>query len=169
MSVVFLVAFHVFFRMGELVSSSVKRKHKVVQFKDVHIRKHTLQIRLRHYKTRRSQRALCVTIADKESKFCPLKALKRYLKLRGSYSGPLFCLSDGSPVTSPIFGRNLRAVLQLVGLSNKLYKAHSFRIGACTEAVMRGVPEETVMSLGRWSSRAAFRRYIRINPYVKAL
>ena len=160
-SAIFLVAFHGFFRMGELISSNRKRFKKVIQLGDVSCKSHSLQICQRYYKTRRSQRSLSISITRKP-KHCPVKALKRYLDLRGSLSGPLFLLSNGKPVTSCIFATYFRNVLDWVGLSPRFYKAHSFRIGACSEAILQGMPQESVMALGRWSSRAAFKRYIRI-------
>ena len=160
-STIFLVAFHGFFRMGELISSNRKRTRKVIQFQDVTFKGQTVQISQRHYKTRRSQKPLFITISRKP-KHCPVKALKCYLKLRGSESGPLFLLSNGKPVTSCMFATRFKAVLRWVGLSTRFYKGHSFRIGACSEAILQGVPQDSVMALGRWSSRSAFKRYIRI-------
>ena len=48
------------------------------------------------------------------------------------------------------------------GASIVLGRSDSFRIRACSEAILQGMPQESVMALGRWSSRAAFKRYIRI-------
>lgn len=42
------------------------------------------------------------------------------------------------------------------------YSGHSFRIGAATTAIARGVPESTVQMLGRWESDPFKRYYIRI-------
>ena len=88
--------------------------------------------------------------------------VKSHQGARGSLSGPLFLLSNGKPVTSCIFATYFRNVLEWVGLSPRFYKGHSFYIGACSEAIMQGMSQESVMALGLWSSRAAFKRYIRI-------
>lgn len=161
LSAIFLMAFHGFFRMGELISASKKRLRKVIQLQDVTCRSRSLQVCQKYYKSRRSQRPMSINITRK-SKHCPVKALKSYIELRGSRAGPLFMLSNGKPITSCIFATYFKRVLEWVGLSPRFYKAHSFRIGTCTEAIMQGIPQESVMTLGRWSSRAAFKRYIRI-------
>ena len=161
---IFLIAFHGFFRMGELIGHNRKLAKKVVQYtcSDVFKENHTLKIILRYYKTRRSHRPTHVSISKENSKFCPMRALNRYLRVRGQHSGPLFLLADGKPITSRVFNRYFRQVLNWLGLSPRYDKPHSFRIGSCTEAIMRGVPQETVMMMGRWSSKVAFRRYIRL-------
>ena len=155
------MSFYGFFRMGELISSNRKRTRKVIQFQDVTCKCQTVQICQRHYKTRRSQRPLFVIISRKP-KHCPVKDLKRYLKLRGSESRPLFLLYNGKSVTPCMFTTHFKAMLRRVCLSNRFYKEHSFRIGDCSEAILQGVPQDSVMTLCRWSSRLAFKRYIRI-------
>ena len=135
---IFLIAFHGFFRMGELIGHNRKLAKKVFQYSDVFKENHTLKIILRYYKTRRSHRPTHVSIFKENSKFCPVRALNRYLRVRGQHSGPLFLLADGKPITSRVFNRYFRQVLNWLGLSPRYYKPHSFRIGSCTEAIMRG-------------------------------
>lgn len=165
-SALFLIAFHGFFRMGELVPSNKQYFNRVVQLNNIILHKHSVHIYILHHKTRRSQQPAQVVIGNRETKFCPVKALMKYLRLRGSQTGPLFLLSNGLPVTSSIFNRALKEVLAFVGLSPQFHKGHSFRIGACSEAIKQGLSEETVMTLGRWSSKTAFRRYIRIRSQI---
>ena len=52
-------------------------------------------------------------------------------------------------------------LLTTSGLSAFRYTLHSFRIGACTQAIISGVPESQIMQMGRWRSYA-FKRYIRM-------
>lgn len=158
---IFLVAYHGFFRIGELLPNEKGKFSKVVQLEDVEFRKHVIYIHLHFYKTRKSSREHLISIYKTGKKFCPHKALKRYVKLRGHHLGPLFLTSEGSPVSTMLFSRSFSKVIEFIGLSPRVYKPHSFRIGACSQAILSGMPVSTVMALGRWSSFNAFKRYIR--------
>ena len=62
---------------------------------------------------------------------------------------PLFVFPGGSPVTRSFFTKNLIRSLIWSGLFPKMYKGHSFRIGAATMASMMGVSEEEIQRMGR--------------------
>ena len=59
----------------------------------------------------------------------------------------------------------LTVTTKFAGLNPKLYKGHSFRIGAATEAANRGYSENAIQKMGRWNS-SAVRRYIRIDAFA---
>ena len=52
-------------------------------------------------------------------------------------------------------------ILEFCGVSSKIFKDHSFRIGAATSAAFRGESDAQIRAAGRWSSDA-FRKYIRV-------
>ena len=56
----------------------------------------------------------------------------------------------------------LKHLLELCGLSIKVFKGHSFRIGEATSAALRGESDAQIRSAGRWASDA-FRKCIRIS------
>ena len=58
------------------------------------------------------------------------------------------------------FVERLNAALTFCNLDTKLYKAHSFRIGAASWASAKGFSDSQIRLLGRWQS-SAFLRYIR--------
>ncbi|KAJ1155134.1 hypothetical protein NDU88_007869 [Pleurodeles waltl] len=60
----------------------------------------------------------------------------------------------------------LRAALGKLGISPKVYGAHSFRIGAATDAKRDGKSDKVVMDLGRWSSHCY---KLNITPSNKAI
>ena len=91
----------------------------------------------------------------------PFAAVLAYLALRGQTKGPLFILEDDRLLTQELLVQKLRATLSQAGVDCTRCSGNSFRIGAATTAMARGVSETTVQTLGRWASDS-FRRYIRI-------
>ena len=80
--------------------------------------------------------------------------------MRGSNSGPLFCLADGSAVKTEVFTRQLKGALAFCDLDCSSYKSHSFRIGAASLAAENGMSDVQIRGLGRWKCDA-FKLYIR--------
>ena len=70
---------------------------------------------------------------------------------------------DGTPISRKYFTQQLNISLIGCGLDTKLYKGHSFRIGAATTAALEGVSEEKIKVMGRWSSNAL---KIHTHPYA---
>ena len=157
---IILLAFFGFFRIGELLPASASSGSTTIQLNHVFIYKKSVQIMLHHSKTNRSVKPMKIII-KKESPHCPVRTLRSYLTIRGSQPGPLFILPSSTPLTIQAFRSHFKLLLCFCNLSPQHYKLHSFRIGACTQAIMSGVSATEVMALGRWKSHA-FKRYIRI-------
>lgn len=157
---IILIAYHGFFRLGELLPARLDRSQEVVQFQHVQMSVSSVQIQLSHHKTQRSGKPITIIISS-EPKLCPVQALKRYLACRGDNEGPLFISSTIVPITLAKFRGIFNNLLDFNNMSRSQYKLHSFRIGACTQAILSGVPEHTIMQLGRWKSQA-YKRYIRV-------
>lgn len=68
--------------------------------------------------------------------------------------GPLFIFQDGKPLTRPRFVTEVKEALTQAGVDSTCYSGHSFRSGAATTAVKRGLGDATVKMLGRWRSSA---------------
>ena len=73
---------------------------------------------------------------------------------RGPNSSPFFGFSNGDPLTKSEFTKEVRNVLQVLGLPYADFAGHSFRIGAAIAAVRAGVEDSLIRTLGRWSSSA---------------
>jgi len=67
----------------------------------------------------------------------------------------------GSPFLRRTFDAIFKVVLTGCDLSTQLFKGHSFRIGAATDAALRGIPEAKIRAAGRWKSDA-YKKYIRL-------
>ena len=96
---------------------------------------------------------------------CPVSALLAYLARRPSTPGPLF-LQSGEPLSRESLVAAVRLPLTLAGINVARFNGHSFRIGAATTAAQAGLPDSTIMSMGRWKS-AVFTRYLR--PPVQSI
>lgn len=161
----FLLAFHAFLRIGEFtVGQRAQNMHVLsraqLSIPDSYSRSACVTINFSSFK--HSASPVSITIqACPSHPFCPVRALVEYINQSSPpKSGPLFIFL-GKPITRRKFSSFLRSAIQFSDLDPNLYKAHSFRIGAATEAASRGTPEQVIRSLGRWKSNA-FQKYIRI-------
>lgn len=104
-----------------------------------------------------------ILIAATRDEACPVKAMRRLRRwdhLRPS-SAPLFTAHAAlrSPFTREWVVERLRSLAATAGLGTGAWNGHSFRRGAATWAAERGLPEDSIQALGRWSS-TAYRAYI---------
>ena len=84
-----------------------------------------------------------------------------YLANHPKKEGPLFQFADGSPLTRSRFVTEFRRALSAAGVQAAAYTGHSFRIGAATTAAAKGIPDNIIKALGRWTSEA-YQVYIRL-------
>ena len=91
---------------------------------------------------------------------CPVSAVLSYLAIRPSSPGPMFILLSGNPLSRDALVTAIRRALGSTTRDVSLFNGHSFRIGAATTAAQAGIPDSTIMQLGRWKS-SAFMRYLR--------
>lgn len=159
---IYTLAFFAFLRIGELALPTAKSQNYVVQLKDIAVQPDSLQLNMHTYKHSASHQPVTLHIQTQPSTICPVKAMVAYLALRGNSQGPLFCFPDLQPLTKAFVTSNLALVLQAAGLDPKVFKGHSFRIGAATYAASQGQTSTQIQQMGRWHS-SAFQKYIRID------
>lgn len=143
------------------MATSNKSSH-VIQLKDVKFLSTKLIVTFRSFKHNKSKPVSIMIQSQSNSKYCPVQALSQFLQLRGNKPGPLFMFLDNVAIPQSFFATHLKNSLAWAKLDNKLYKAHSFRIGAATEAAQRGLSEHRIKLMGRWKSDA-YKKYIRIS------
>ena len=167
---IFLLAFHAFMRMGELVCTTNSDNGTVIQCQDVAFQKEgdcavSMDITLRHFKNNKDKRPIYLHLtSNNNSDLCPVQTLCKFCTEFPHTDGPLFQFPNGTPVSYSYVAHQLKVVTSFLGLNSSLYKCHSFRIGAATEAAQLGYSESVIQTLGRWNS-GAFRNYIRINAF----
>ncbi len=103
---------------------------------------------------------ICTVHVYPDKTCCPVQALLKYLKLRGTKSGPLFIHSNGLPVSRDEVAEILKQTLMLINEDPTQYNTHSFRIGRLCSAAENGATETQLRLLGRWKSNA-FLKYLR--------
>ncbi|XP_078322501.1 uncharacterized protein LOC111113080 isoform X1 [Crassostrea virginica] len=163
----FTLSFFAFLRVGEVSAKCRSNVKNVIRMENLVLDEPLknakyMTLTLRHFKHNDSCRPVCLHIALQKCKsICPVRAMIKYIKARGSGSGPLFTFDGYSPITQSYFTSELKNTLCYVGLDPKLYKSHSFRIGAASYAFHSKIPEDKIRLMGRWNS-SAVRRYFRI-------
>lgn len=104
-----------------------------------------------------------ILIAETRDEACPVMAMRRLRRadqLRTA-SEPLFTThpSRRPPFTRERVVDKLCSLAITAGLGAGTWNGHSFRWGAATWAEQKGLPEDSIQALGRWSS-AAYKVYI---------
>ncbi len=150
-----LVSFHAFLRPGEMTKSI-----NSIKFEKVKVKSSSAKIRMLNFKHSKGRQAR-VRVKALGTDYCPVRALKRFMVLRGSYKGNLFCFQDRSPVPYLWYAKVFKDLVISAGL-NLALKPHSARIGAATHAAATGVPEDKIRRFGRWVS-SAYRGYLRLS------
>lgn len=150
----FLLAFHAFLRVGEMCLS----RH-TLQWEDITLHSGYVAVQFPSYKFSLG-RCPSVYLPARSSVLCPVKALAKFIQIRGFSPGSFFRDECGFPYSSHQFRSLLSCVTAVAGLSACGITPHCFRIGAATSAAAIGIPDETIQRMGHWSSRA-FVRHIK--------
>ena len=158
------VAFFGLLRCSEFVSPTQRTWDPSVTLsvRDVSFRDGGLALTLRRSKTDPFQAGSVIFLVPLRGRLCPVRALHKYVNLRGLDPGPLFVLQDGRFLTRQFLCALLDAALP--GAVN--LNTHSFRIGGATAAARAGLPDSLIQLLGRWKSNA-FKKYIRASIHLE--
>ncbi len=161
----FILAFFGFLRCSELaISSSFDPAiHPTISDLAV-LEDETISYTIKQSKTDQTKKGHFIYIFNLQSPILPYQTLLAFLHLRKSQSklpsDPLFTDDSNRPVTRFWFQKHLKAVLHLSDTPAGNFSSHSFRIGAATTAAHKGLSQQQIQELGRWSSEA-FKSYIR--------
>lgn len=138
-----MLAFHAFFRLGELVVRDKEHVAKVIQRTDLtFIKDQGVQVNLKNFKHMKPNQPITIFLSpSKDDRICPVRALYAYSCNFHHKSGPFFTFQSGVPVTHAFVSSNLKLALTFRGFDPTLYKGHSFRMGAATEAARLGFSE----------------------------
>lgn len=165
----FILAFFGFLRCSELTITSKfdPKIHPTIADLSV-LDNDTISYLIKQSKTDQAKKGHFIYIFNISSPIQPYQSIFAYLQLRSSQAKspyePLFIDDSNKPVTRFWFQKHLKSVLQQSGIPAKNYSSHSFRIGAATSAAQKGLSQQQIQTLGRWSSDA-FQSYIRTNQF----
>ena len=161
----FLFAFESFARVGEITSNG-SNAHRVIQFCDVKFLSAgeglLVEVTFRHFKHNLSKHPHKISFGRGYACFSAIDAIQEYVRMRGSFSGPLFCSVIGKPISRATVDQQLHRSLSFSNLDTSRYKGHSFRIGSASHKAEIGYFDAMIRALGRWNSNA-FRKYIRVH------
>ena len=143
----FLLAFSLALRVGEITKS----QHNI-QFDQIEMWPDKIAVTFLSYKHGSGLEEVHV-VPVSARKYCVVKAMHEWVRMRGSEPGPLFKLK-GKPVTKQWFSAALKASLYKAKTNSERYSSHSFRIGAATHWVNIGLSDNQIMRMGRWHSNA---------------
>ena len=154
-----LVGFAGAFRHSELVGIDVA---------DVELRDEGMVIAVRRSKTDQDGEGTTVGIPfGRDPSFCPVGALRAWLKASEVNEGPVFRpvdrhghVADQRLSAAAVAGVVKRAV-RMIGLEAGKYSGHSLRAGFATSAAMANVSDRVIMRQTRHRSVRVLERYIR--------
>lgn len=159
-SAAFVLAFFAALRISEFVAPS-KQSVANLKLADVIITEFSLRIFISKSKTDQLGKGAWITLFPLPgSQVCPIKVISYYLSIRPKQLGSFFLHQDGTVLTRFQFNSVLKLCLHALKLEHYNLTAHSFRIGAATEAARLGLDNEVIRRLGRWDSDR-FKMYIR--------
>ncbi|XP_016109652.1 uncharacterized protein, partial [Sinocyclocheilus grahami] len=161
----FILAFFGFLRCSELTITSSFNPNTHPTISDLTVLDdETISYFIKQSKTDQTRKGHFIFIFNLQSPILPYQALLAFIQLKISQSklpsDPLFTDDSNRPVTRFWFQKHLKSVLLLSGIPADNFSSHSFRIGAATTAAKKGLSQQQIQALGRWSSEA-FKSYIR--------
>ncbi|XP_067283569.1 uncharacterized protein [Pseudorasbora parva] len=165
----FILAFFGFLRCSELAITSKfdPKSHPTISDLSV-LDGETISYLIKRSKTDQTKKGHFIYIFNLSSPIHPYQSVLAYLQWRNSQAKsplePQFTDESNKPVTRFWFQKHLKSVLQQSGVPAKNFSSHSFRIGAATTAAQKGLSQQQIQDLGRWSSDA-FQSYIRTNRF----
>ncbi|OCU00315.1 hypothetical protein XELAEV_18006085mg [Xenopus laevis] len=133
-----------------LNSLEKKSLGKGLMFSQVLIYEDRILVYISRLKTDQSGKGKWVRMEETLRVACPVRAVKEYMLVRPE-GGKLFLIhKDLSPISAFQFRQVLK---KAVGWDPSKFGLHSFRIGAATEAALRGKKEDRIKVLERWRSK----------------
>ena len=103
----------------------------------------------------------------KNSHYCPVISIKKWIKISKINSGPLFrrfkkgLTLSNYRLTDQTVALLIKEYLNLAGIDNKNYSGHSLRSGFATAAAESGAEERNIMAMTGHKSTEMVRRYIK--------
>ncbi|XP_073726171.1 uncharacterized protein [Misgurnus anguillicaudatus] len=155
----FILAFFGFLRCSELAITSKfnPRNNPTISALSV-LEGETISFLIKQSKTDQTKKGHFIYIFNLPSPIHPYQSVRAYLQWRSFQAKcpaePLFIDKLNKPVTRFWFQKHLKSVLQQSGFPTEHFSSHSFRIGAATTAAPKGLSQQQIQALGRWSSDA---------------
>lgn len=167
------LAFHGGFRIHELLArlQSTFDPDFTLLSEDAHIKTHIegptktkfVELSIKNPKENKVGTVVIVDVFETGGHTCPVKAFEKYNSTRDHTRGlPLFRDETDTPLTGGKLNKILKHLLQDV-IDYRLGSicTHSFRSGLASLMAEKGLTDEEIQIMGRWSSRA-YELYIKL-------
>ena len=154
-----LLAFFGLMRVSEYASSTANQVDPdalSVQDVTISVRHNMVRVVIKKSKTDPFRMGITLRICAISHPLCPVRAIIRFLRRRGTQPGPLFRYQNGTYLTRQKMRDLLARSLPFLDNVN----THSFRRGGASALADAGVPGHVIQILGRWKS-GAYTQYIR--------
>jgi integrase len=142
------------------------RELLALRVRDIEFHAQGMRVFVARSKTDQLGKGAWVLVArDPDASACPVQVVHGYV-LREGLTGDMHLLRNlntGGEVSYDCARRDLRALLERIGLAPEDYGTHSLRRGGATDAAERGVSDALIKVQGRWKS-AAYQRYVEPSP-----
>jgi integrase len=154
-------------------ASALRRSSLVsLQIEDVEITDSGVVLSIRREKQDRAGKGRLVGLPfGSDPATCPVRALERWIEVRGPDPGPLFRPVTGgryrNPMSDEAVTKVVRESLRRVGIDPTGYGSHSLRAGFVTTAANAGVGEFLIASQTGHRSMEALRKYYRRTEIFK--
>lgn len=122
-----------------------------------------IEIKVKNPKESRAGSTTIIDVFETKGATCPVRAFEKWEKTRKhSAKLPLFRDEDDTPLTGAKLNRILKSLLgTIIDYKRGSISTHSFRSGLASLMAQKGLSDEEIQTMGRWSSRA-FERYIKL-------
>ena len=142
-----LIGFSGGFRRSELVD---------IEYEDIEFVLEGVKIFVKRSKTDQSGEGMTKAIPYFNSEnFCPVKALKNWIKISDLKNGKIFSISDKNVALI------IKKYANYAGLDSHRYAGHSLRSGFATSTAESGAEERNIMAMTGHKSTEMVRRYIK--------
>ena len=142
-----LIGFSGGFRRSELVD---------IEYEDIEFVLEGVKIFVKRSKTDQSGEGMTKAIPYFNSEnFCPVKALKNWIKISDLKNGKIFSISDKNVALI------IKKYANYAGLDSSRYAGHSLRSGFATSTAESGAEERNIMAMTGHKSTEMVRRYIK--------
>ena len=158
-----LLAFFGLMRVSEYASSTAHQVDpEALRVQDVIIARNHNMVRvvIKKSKTDPFRMGATLRICSIPHPLCPVRAIIRFLRRRGTHPGPLFIYQNGTYLTRQRMRDLLARSLPFLDNVN----THSFRRGGASALADAGVPGHVIQILGRWKSRA-YTQYVQFSEH----
>ena len=160
---ILLLGFFGLLRPGELVRGSAPQH--TLRLSDIRLSGTRLTLRLPSSKTSAAPQTITLD-AKPGRQFCPVQAMRDFLRVRPEGGSQLFIDAAGSAISTARLSMVLQRTAIMSGMSPVGISGHCLRIGGASHGAVQGMSELQLAEAGRWRSRAV-RRYVR--RYVSVL